>query len=289
MKIVSVLGGLGNQMFCYAFAIALQNRFPEEEIKVDVSSYGTYGLHNGLEIEDIFDVRFAKASKEEIKRLAYYSDNYKLGRIMKRILPRKTETCYEFPLSKQDRKALYTSGDKYYEGYWQNYRYFHYYREEILKAFVFNKTLPISVEKIKQQIESTNSVCLHIRRGDYLKKKMYQGCCDIDYYLRAIDYIKKIVENPHFFIFSNDTAWCQDNITPILGEHFTIVDCNRGKDSYIDMQLMSYGKYMIIANSSFSWWAAYLNQTPNMKVVSPVLWSNNMKSYDRQLPEWIRL
>ena len=289
MKIVDIVGGLGNQMFSYAFAIALQNRFPHEQVKIDVSSYSSYALHNGLEIERIFDVKLQKATKEEISKLSYYSKYYKIGRIKKRILPRKDGTCYEFPLEKQDRKALYTEGDKYYEGYWQDYRYFHYYYRQICDVFQFKIELPPEVEHVRQQILNSNSVCVHIRRGDYLKDKMYQGCCDLDYYQRAIKYIRDTEKKPHFFIFSNDIHWCIEHIVPLLGDCYTIVDCNRGTESYRDLQLMSCGKLMIIANSSFSWWAAYLNKTTNLKVIAPILWSNNMRSYDRQLPEWLRM
>lgn len=289
MKIVNILGGLGNQMFSYAFAIALQHRFPNEEVKIDVSSFGTYGLHNGLEIESIFNVKLKRATKEEIKRLAYYSDNYKIGRFKKRLLPRKKTTCYELPLSKFNRRDLYTSEDKYYEGYWQNYQYFHMYREEIRKAYVFKNPLPVEVELVKKKICETNSVCIHVRRGDYLLQKLYQGCCELDYYQRAVQFILETEQEPHFFIFSNDIEWCKENIVPMLGKHYSIVDCNRGENSYRDMQLMSYAKRLIIANSSFSWWAAYLNDYEDLKVIAPVIWSNNNKYFDRQLPSWIRL
>jgi hypothetical protein len=289
MKIVNIIGGLGNQMFQYAFALALKQRFPQEEVKIDVSSYGTYNLHNGLEIDRIFDVSLPFATKAEIKRLSYHSDNYKIGRYMQKLLPRRKTTCHELPLGRFDRRDLFTHEDKYYEGYWQNYQYFDMYREEIRKAFRFKLELPAAVEALREEICSVNSVCIHVRRGDYLLHKLYRGCCESDYYQRAIEYIHKTESEPHFFIFSNDIEWCKENIVDLLGSHYTFVECNRGADSYRDMQLMTCAKRLIIANSSFSWWGAYLNRNEDVKVIAPVIWSNNNRYFDRQLPTWIRL
>lgn len=284
MKIVYIIGGLGNQMFQYALTIALRERF-HEDIYVDATSFASYGRHNGLELERVFGIKLLHAPIEEIKRLACYSRYYKLRRIIKKFYRRKPTICNEFPLSRFDRNKLYETGDMYYEGYWQHHAYFDEYKDIIKSEFQFQGTLSKEAESIREKILSENSVAIHIRRGDYLKIKLYQGLCSLDYYKSAVDHFYAKESAPHFFIFSNDIEWCRDNLTSMLG-NYTIVDCHGGADSYKDMWLMSMCKHMILANSSFSWWAAYLNSN-NGDIIAPEKWINDESMYHVQMPEWI--
>ena len=284
MKIVDIVGGLGNQMFQYALAIVLEKRFGEP-VYVDVSTFETYKVHNGLELERVFGLKLNKATWWQITRLAYYSRNYKLNRLMRKILPRRKTMCFEFPLEKFDEHKLYTSDSMYYEGYWQHARYFDEYAEDVKRTFTFAGELLGRSADFRNVIELSNSVSIHIRRGDYLQEKNYCGLCDENYYKAAVEHICKHVDNPHFFIFSNDVEWCKEHIVPML-EEYDIVDCHSGQDSYKDMWLMSLCKHMILANSSFSWWAAYLNKNKGI-VIAPKVWTRNKKTYNRQLSEWI--
>ena len=124
-------------------------------------------------------------------------------------------------------------------------------------------------------IQGTQSVSLHIRRGDYLDPEnleRYGGICTIEYYMKGISIIKNYFERPSFFIFSNDMEWVKENMdipNPVY------IDINKGKDSYMDMYLMSRCKANIIANSSFSYWGAMLNINPSPLVVYPQKWFNN--------------
>jgi hypothetical protein len=143
---------------------------------------------------------------------------------------------------------------------------------------------------LRNKILSTNSVSIHIRCGDYLSPKyisIYGGICTIEYYKRAISYILQTVDNPVFFIFSDDIEWTKDNITI---NNAIFVSNNKGINSFLDMYLMSICKHNIIANSSFSWWGAYLNKNKNKKVIMPNRWFNS-KLPDPNVfdSKWIKL
>ena len=186
MKIVKILGGLGNQMFQYALYLSLQESFPKERVALDLSSFHGYHLHNGFERENIFSVTAQKASAADIMRIAYYYPNYLLWRIGKRLLPRRRGMCLESSTLRFDESVLTREGNRYFDGYWQDERYFATYREKVLKAFTFpafKRTENLSLlEKLDE-----NSVALHVRRGDYIGNSLYQGICDLDYYCTAIE------------------------------------------------------------------------------------------------------
>ena len=173
-------------------------------------------------------------------------------------------------------------------GFWQDHSYYDDYRDVLRKVFRFKNDLNEKNQQLYDEIEmSDSSVGIHIRRGDYLNNKKYMGICDVDYYSKGITYIKSKIHNPFFYIYSNDMEWCKQNIVPIIGENRLIyVDWNKGDNSYIDMQLMSRCKSLIIANSSFSWWAAYLNDRDPL-VISPQKWKNNYCGFDFHLSNWI--
>ena len=138
-------------------------------------------------------------------------------------------------------------------------------------------------------MQLNNSVSIHVRRGDYLNGYYFETLgkiCDIDYYKRAIALINKEVNDPYFYIFSDDPGYVAENLKI---ENATYVDFNRGRDSWQDMYLMSQCKHNIIANSTFSWWGAWLNTNLNKIVIAPNRWFANMDNDEIVLPEWIRL
>lgn len=174
-------------------------------------------------------------------------------------------------------------------GLFQNEAYFKKYRKEILRAFRFKKEMSDKNKQLAQLIQKSNSIAMHIRRGDYLAENSVQHVLSPYYYKLAADYIAKRVKNPHFYIFSDDMAWVKQNIK--LKYPHTFVEHNSGKDSYNDMRLMSLCKHNIIANSTFSWWGAWLNENPNKIVIAPDIWLKNKAWFvDRVVPkDWIRL
>ena len=290
MKIVNIIGGIGNQMFQYAFALSLIEKFPNEEIKIDTSHFNGYGLHNGFEIERVFGLSLPVATKEDLKKLTFYSPNYKISRLYRKLFGyKKTEFKEPSLFTYWGAETYEIKNDCYYEGSWQNEQYFKDINENIRKAFSFKIEFDSHNSSLLNKIISSNSVAIHVRRGDYLLEDAYKNICDLPYYRNAINYIKNNIENPVFYIFSNDAEWCRENILPICGSA-DVIDWNGGSDSWKDMKLMSLCKHNIIAHSSFSWWSAWLNNNVNKIVISPQKWFNKKGVTEfPQLKEWILL
>lgn len=267
MVIITVRGGLGNQMFQYALSLKLHSL--GVKVLLDLHVFDRVSMHNGYELEDIFRISADYSSSNPMKRL-FYKLKY----------PKKRE--YSFAFDSEIEK----SRDVILDGYWQSERYFESIDEQLRKKLTFPPL--VSEENINtlRKIEESNSVSIHIRRGDYLSAPEYQGICTLDYYQRAIAYIEETVSNPHFFIFSNDISWCRENL-PL--ENCTYVNGNEGSSSFRDMQLMSACKHNIIANSSFSWWGAWLNKHRDKIVIAPTLWLNDVDDSTIIPKEWIRI
>lgn len=169
--------------------------------------------------------------------------------------------------------ADYKNKHIYYEGYWQNLEYFKGIEEEIKKTFSINKiTFSPRNVKWKNQIDTTESVAIHVRAGDYIKQKdLYGGICGSQYYKRAIKHIEENIVQPVYYVFSNDLRYARS----ILPEkEYIFVEGNTEDDAIEEMMLMRSCKHQIIANSTFSWWAAWLNDYPKKHVVMPGTWMN---------------
>lgn len=289
MKVVRILGGLGNQMFQYALFLALQKAFPTEEILVDTSVFASYKVHNGLELQKVFGVELPQASVAQLKRLCWYTSNYTLKRIIKKLNLRKKSECFEAIDYTFNETVLNCPGDRIFDGYWQNYLYFKDAFAEVRDCYRFADFADIKNNEMAEKIRQSNvSVSIHIRRGDYLKAPIYAGLCGLEYYRNAIEYILQKRQTPSFFVFSDDMDYCRKNIIPMLGEHSAYcVDFNRGTNSFRDMQLMAMCHDNIIANSSFSWWAAFLNPHKDKSVCAPAKWLNTKMNCKIQMPDWI--
>ena len=267
MKIVQIIGGLGNQMFQFAFYSGLKEKYVN--VKLDTSSFGAY-THNGFELDKVFHVEYLKASIRERIKLSYQGSEIWI-RVLRKLLKRK-KTEYVEPYLCFDENAISLSCDKYYIGYWQSYKYFTNIEAAIRGQFHFSKVLSDKNEFIKKQMQNSNSVSLHVRLGDYVNNPAYSNICTSAYYNKAINIIQSKVSEPKFFVFSDDTVWCKDHLK-IPNCH--IIDWNNKEESYWDMCLMTYCKHNIIANSSFSWWGAWLNTNPERIVIAPGKWIND--------------
>lgn len=299
MKIVNIIGGLGNQMFQYSFALSLKKLFPNEEVLIDISHYnhlylkqiGAANLHNGYEIDRVFPkANILKIAKPlQLMKVTWYIPNYFLSRIFRKLLPqRKTEyiqpvkEIFEFK-----EEAFLLSGNMYYEGIWESYQYLEPAKEEIKKAFSHPAPNEINAKYI-EQIESCESIGIHVRRGDYLKHPAFRGTCGIDYYQRAIEKILSMKKKVTFFIFSNDLNWCKKHIQPLVQNNDIIyVTENTGPNSCWDMFLMTHCKHLIIANSSFSWWGAFLNNRGG-NIIAPKIWMNREAKFEIWPKGWIK-
>ena len=289
MKIVNLLGGLGNQMFEYAMYLALKDAHPKEEIKVCTRSFGGYGLHNGLEIQRIFGVELPEASLWELAKLAYPFFNYKTYQVMFHWLPQRKTMTKGTTYIEFNRNDFSRNDSVFYDGYWQNERFFKHIREQILNTYSFPFFKDVKNEQLAGKLISSNSVSIHIRRGDYLKEPIW-CVCDQDYYERSIKYVISKDDVDTLCVFSDDIQWCKENLKSIAGDvEIEYVDWNKGPESYCDMQLMTYCKHNIIANSSFSWWGAWLGRRVGKMVIAPKVWCNKPIVNDPICENWIRL
>lgn len=291
MKIVNILGGLGNQMFQYALALALQYQCKDKsEVRIDLLAFNGYPIHNGYELKRIFNVEIPEATISEVMKVAYPYLNYRIWQLC-RLLPKRSTMKYEWKSMAYDESVLTDTRDRYLIGYWQTERYFRSIRNEILKAFAFPSfTSNSQNETLSKELQQRRSIAVHIRRGDYLKISNTSGICTIDYYKKAIAYIQESSSPELFAIFSDDIDWCMEQFGAIIGNADTrFVNWNKGKESFRDMQLMSLCKHNIIANSSFSWWGAWLNQNPDKIVIAPSRWMNS-EGWSEIIPEdWITI
>lgn len=268
MNIVWIDGGLGNQMFQYALALKLMSL--GRQVKIDVTKYAEHHVHNDFELDKVFGISCPFADLYEIKSLGYRKANH-LTEFLKKT-PLRKRTVYNNESYAFDKKVLQMDG-YYLEGYWQSEKYFSDIREKILDTYRFPEFTTKRQQEYAGQIRESCSVSVHIRRGDYLNYSYLQNICTLDYYRSAMQYFReKYPQDAEFYIFTNDILWAKENFQE-KDCHF--VTGNNGPDSFRDMQLMSLCKDNIIANSSFSWWGAWLNRNPEKTVIAPERWINS--------------
>ena len=292
MIITNLLGGLGNQMFQYAAGRALSLRNNTTHC-LDVSDFGSYGLHQGFELHRVFSMPITLASEEDIQSILGWQSSRSVRRILLRLnwtLLRRQGFIVE-PHFNYWPELFNAPRESYLLGYWQSEKYFKDYSAMIRSDFTFRHQLEAVNKELAEVIGLSNAVSVHIRRGDYannLKTKATHGLCSLDYYHAAIKYVSERVAPPHFFVFSDDIAWAQENLKFNFPCQF--IGHNQGASSYIDMQLMSLCKHHIIANSSFSWWGAWLNLNADKIVIAPKRWFVNKSDVRDLLPqEWVTL
>lgn len=289
MRIVNILGGLGNQMFQFALYRALQKRFPDERVLVDLRCFNGYKKHRGFEIDKVFNVSYETASWREVAQLAYPYPNFQTWRFGSRLLPTRRSMLKERADFTYEPTALTRTIDTYYDGYWQHEDYFRDVRDTILQTFRFPEFDDRNRETA-QRLQSTNSIAIHVRRGDYTHDKLFHDICDLDYYRQAISRMQQAVGGDLFCVFSDDLRWCREHIAPLLKDKpISYVDWNRGERSVQDIHLMSLCRHNIIANSSFSWWGAWLNQHPGKVVIAPEKWMHTKGTQSPVPNDWIRL
>lgn len=279
MIIVNLKGGLGNQMFQYAAGLALAEKH-HVDLKLDfaflqTSTGSAEFTKRRFELE-IFDVNFILASESEI--FAFKGNQHKLTyRAIRKFFPSLIrKKIYRYDALNFDPSFAQLGNETYLDGYFQSEYYFLKAETAIRSHFRFKNPPAGKNEKLAEEISSCNSVSIHVRRGDYLSeinRGLFGNICTLYYYSNAISIIQKEITAPHFYIFSDDVAWVKGNLK--IDSPVTFVDFNTGENSFEDMRLMSLCRHNIIANSSFSWWAAWLNDNPSKKVIAPSKWIND--------------
>lgn len=287
MIIAKLQGGLGNQMFQYAIGRHLAH-IHNAELKLDISWFDNikdntatreYKLKMLNIIENI-------AANDEIKRLKKYEQKNGRRYILHNLLFADNSIYVKEKQSRFDENILKASDNIYLDGFWQSEKYFKEIESIIRKDFAFKEKVSEKNRKIAEEISAVNSVSVHIRRGDYLTLSQH-GLYGKEYYKKAETIIDGKIKNPRFFVFSDDTEWVKRNI--IFKRKTTYITHNKESKDYEDMRLMSMCKRNIIANSSFSWWGAWLNQNPDKIVIAPREWvkKEQGKTNDRHCEGWI--
>lgn len=255
--IVRLKGGLGNQMFQYAFGRKLSLKH-KAILKLDKSLF-EWPIWQGI--------------------VGITARGYELG---------------EFNINERFtgfwEKITKPKGRLYLDGYWQSEKYFKDIRQILLKDFTLKKETN-NFLKLKKLIAKTNSVSIHIRRGDYVKRAAtgrYHGVLVLDYYQKALELIGKKIKNPHFFVFSDDPLWVKGNFK--LSQPMTCVSGLFKLTNPEELILMSHCRHNIIANSSFSWWGAWLNRNRHKIVIAPRRWFRAIKTDPGVVPQtWTKV
>lgn len=286
MIIVRIVGGLGNQMFCYAYAKTLEQK--GYTVKIDISTYESYTLHGGFQL-DKYDMDLPYSTKEENK--SYYSNSV-LARIMRKIGIRSSNVIKEKNLL-FDEILIKVEDNNFISGYFQSEKYFINIRDILLKQFTIKQNISSYTHDIADKIKKrSNSCSIHIRRGDFTNSNniSIHGVCPAEYYLSAIKYLKQKTDIEEYFIFSDDIKWCKENLQV---EKATFIENTKQRIPHEDIYLMSLCKNNIIANSTFSWWGAWLNQNNKKIVIAPKQWfaDETMENIATDIVpiDWIRL
>lgn len=292
MIISSIIGGLGNQMFQYAAGRALSLRL-SVPLRLDVSGFAGYGLHQGFELSRVFTCNPEIATEEEVRDLLGWRASWLARRILIRsnlAMLHGTRLVVE-PHFHYWPSIREVSHNAYLAGYWQSEKYFSDVSGTIRADFTFRHPLSNQNADLAGRIGQAMAVSLHVRRGDYLsdpKTNAAHGLCSLEYYRAAVLHIAEHVERPEFFVFSDDIAWAKANLE--IDFPCRYVDHNQRMESYNDMRLMSLCKHHIIANSSFSWWGAWLNPRQDKIVIAPRRWFVNANNVEDLFPAgWVTL
>lgn len=289
MKIVLINGGLGNQLFQYIFFRCLCEKHSELCYLDDSFFYNTK-QHNGYEIEKIFNIKPLKLSDyfdEDVWQymLSQIKDGANICNILRTNgleinMLAETNECEAYnykgeylltPISEYNPSILDLKGNYYYFGYWINRDWFKSIEDIILKELKFPELADSKNQVLLELIKNTNSIGIHVRRGDFLS---LGWALPVEYYSSSVNKIRSEVDKPVFFIFSDDIEWCLDNYKALgfdfCEDNIVFVDGNGKGRNYIDMQLMSNCKHLIIANSSFSYLSALLNTNKDKIIINPV-------------------
>lgn len=282
MIITQLKGGLGNQMFQYALGrkLSLKNK---NQLKLDVSGYKNDKLR-WYSLEP-FAISAEIAKPEETAHLKRpWGIISSAWRFFAFKVLRRFHTGWE-------PTALQKTGDIYLDGFWQSYKYFTDIADTIRADFTLKEPLADKYPDLVRQVRAENSLSLHIRRTDYLSSPKHFkkfGALGLDYYQQALKKIKTAHPDLTVFIFTDDPAWVKANLKT---DQPTVFVADFVRRDYEELVLMSYCRHHIIANSSFSWWGAWLDPRPDKLVIAPAHWtqSGEPKTDDIIEPAWQRI
>ena len=288
MVITRLSGGIGNQLFQYAAGrmLALKNN---DVLKLDIAGYTDprtlFSDYPRAYTLQHYNIKAQIATPEEIRKIKYpYGFISKLKRAFNKKILRKFYRDYH-------PEIFSWKGDVYLDGFFQSEKYFADSKNIILEDFRLTTPLSDVANKLKESItQAEDGISLHVRRGDIVSDPnnfVYHRGCSIEYYKKALEVLRPKLKSPHIFLFSDDIEWVKENI--ILDVPTTAISCPDLKD-YEELYLMSQCKHNIISNSTFSWWAAWLNPNQNKMVISPDYWATNPLYHPNiHPPTWIKI
>ena len=288
MVIVQLKGGLGNQLFQYAAGLHL-GLYHQVETKVDTTLLNIPDEEiNTIRSFDLLAIQKPPsiASLVEIKKAqgSFFSQK------IEKILPSFKRNIYNEKSFEFDTNFLKAKKNTYLKGYRQSEKYFSSIKNIVLQNFKIKEEITKSVSDFSIQLQQENSISIHLRRGDYTNTSLinYHGIIDVTYYKEAIEIIQSKYPDCKFYIFSDNIEWAKQNLNI---ENSTYITTSISQSSITDFHLMQSCKHNIIANSTFSWWAAYLNSNPNKIVIAPKRWFNQVDYNTKDLfPEsWITI
>ena len=290
MIIVKLNGGLGNQMFQYALGrmLAIKNK---TRLKLDLTSF--YHTKKS-DTPRKYSLNVFNLPEDTL----FYKPILPKSTITKKIhtlISKNSEKKNNIVIEKNykfDKNILNSPNNTKLIGYWQSEKYFNDIEKILKNDFTFPQKTSSKNNKLINSIKKENSISIHVRRGDYVKVKKtkeYHGILGVKYYQKAIKIINNKVNKPSWYVFSDDINWCRKNIKP--DKNIKYIDHNRGDKSYEDMRLMSLCKHNIVANSSFSWWGAWLNSNMSKIVIATNKWFSNVSiNTDDLIPsEWKKI
>jgi len=284
MIIVRLMGGLGNQMFQFALGrrLAVLNDLP---LMLDLSFFDAVGTHTPRQFElDVFNLEYGIATDQEIDQFTSPGFFAKILGASKEVITEKGHS-YDPTIVRQRREAMFV-------GYWQSEKYFRDIRNLLLLDFKLKAPLSGLNKELAEKITNSEAISLHVRRGDYVTNAAagsFHGLRDVGYYQKAVELISANGTQQELFIFSDDIQWCRANFSfdcPV-----TYIDHNHGRAACEDLRLMSMCRHNIVANSSFSWWGAWLNDHEDKVVVAPRQWfvDPSIDTKDVVPASWIRI
>lgn len=299
MIVTRISGGLGNQFFQYALGknISLKNN---DELKLDIGFFDL-GIEKDRSFKLLnFNISANISNENDLKKIGipdmveqnlYSKIMRKVHVTLQNLKTVENRTIVTEKNSMFDSKILKIENSCYLSGIWQSEKYFKDIEDTIRKEFTLKNETTEYFKTWASKIENCESVCLHVRRGDYVKSQKtnaFHGTCSLEYYNEAINLILKKIKEPTFFVFSDDIDWVKDNLKIDYPKFFV---SDKRLPDYEELVLMSKCKHNIIANSTFSWWGAWLNNNKDKIVIAPKKWFN-VESINTEdlIPEgWIRI
>lgn len=287
MIVVKLQGGLGNQMFQYAMGKAMAKLHDSPfELDVDFLLDRTPNKASGFVFRDydldVFSITPRIAPSGQERRYSHQ------GFLDKIISGFKTKKVYKEPFFHFDHNALSVQPDVYLDGYWQSPKYFASVEKELREDFKFVHEVEPQSKKLYEDILQTDAVCVNVRRADFLTNS-YHGVCGMNYFEPAIHHLASSLSNPKLFIFSDDPQWCQDNFKSKFS--MEVVDhTHKGFKFSNQLQLMAACKHFIIPNSTFAWWAVWLSNKKESKIIAPTQWFADaaIDTRDLVLEHWMK-